>query len=206
MLKVWGRPNSINVQKVMWAVGELGLEHQRIDAGGAFGKVDTDAFARLNPNRRVPVLEDGPVVLWESNTIVRYLGARHGRGALWPEDPAERARSERWMDWEIYTLIPELRVVFWGLIRTPEAERDMAAIDAAREAMVPGWRIVEGALGGRPFILGDDLTIGDIALGAAVHRYFNLPIERPPLPVLEGYYARLKERAPYREHVMLPVT
>jgi glutathione S-transferase len=206
MLKIWGRTSSINVQKVMWTVGELGIEHERIDAGGTFGKLDSEAYGKLNPNRRVPVIEDGEVVLWESNTIVRYLGASHGKGTLWPEDPAARARSERWMDWEIYSLVPELRPVFWGLIRTPEAERDTTGIDAARQALVPLWRIVEAALGERRFVSGDALTIGDISLGAAVHRYMNLPIEPPSLPVLEAYYERLKERPAYREHVMLPIT
>lgn len=206
MVKVWGRANSINVQKVMWAVGELGLDHERVDAGGQFGVVDSDAFAALNPNRRVPVLEDDRGAFWESNTIVRYLAARHGAGSLWPEDPAVRARSERWMDWEGYTLIPDLRVVFWQLIRTPEAERDMAAVEAAAAALVPNWRILETELGDGPFILGDTLTVGDISLGAAVHRYLNLPIERPSLPAIEAYYHRLGERGAYRDGVMLPVT
>jgi glutathione S-transferase len=206
MITVWGRQNSINVQKVMWTVGELRLEHERINAGGQFGKLDTEAYGKLNPNRRVPVLVDGDVVLWESNTIVRYLAARHAAGALWPEHPALRARSERWMDWEVGTLIPDMRVVFWGLIRTPEAERDGVAIEAATAGMVPNWRILEDQLGEGPFVAGETLTIGDISLGAAVHRYLNLPIERPSLPGIEAYYGRLQQRPPFREHVMIPVT
>ena len=205
-MKIWGRVSSINVQKVMWTVSELGLEHERIDAGGSFGRLDTPEFGALNPNRKVPVLEDGEVVLWESNAIVRYLAARHGAGSLWPEDPARRALSDRWMDWKTATLIPDMTVVFWGLIRTPEAERNTAAIEAAAARMVPNWRILDAHLGGRPYVLGDALTIGDIALGAAVHRYLNLPLARPALPAVEAYYERLKARPAYRDHVMLPVT
>lgn len=205
-MRIWGRVSSINVQKVMWTVGELGLEHERIDAGGSFGRLDTPEFGALNPNRKVPVLEDGEVVLWESNAIVRYLAARHAAGSLWPEDPARRALSDRWMDWKTATLIPDMTVVFWGLIRTPEAERNTAAIEAAAARMVPNWRILDAHLEDRPYVLGDALTIGDIAVGAAAHRYLNLPLERPSLPSVEAYYDRLKERPAYREHVMLPVT
>ena len=85
MLRVWGRNASINVQKVMWAIGELGLEHERIDAGGAFGHLDTEAYGTLNPNRRIPTLQDGSLVLWESNVVVRYLASKYGAGGLWPE-------------------------------------------------------------------------------------------------------------------------
>ena len=80
MLKIWGRTNSINVQKVMWTVAELGVAHERIDAGGAFGKVDQPEYAAMNPNRLVPVLEDGSAVIWESNAIVALSGGPIWRG------------------------------------------------------------------------------------------------------------------------------
>jgi len=206
MLKVWGRNNSINVQKVMWAVGELGLEHERIDVGGAFGGLDTPEYGRLNPNRRVPTVEDGEVVVWESNACVRYLAARYGAGTLWPEEPGRRARADMWMDWQVATLLPDMTVVFWGLIRTPEAERDHARIAAAVERLGTTWRILDEHLASRRFVAGDALTIGDIPVGAGCYRYYSLPIERPSLPKLEAWYGRLKERAPFREHVMLPLT
>lgn len=119
MLKIWGRPNSINVQKAMWAVAELGLSHERKDVGGAFGGLDTEEYGILNPNRKIPVLQDGEVTVWESHSIVRYLAARYGSGSLWPADPAARALSDRWMDWKIATILPHLHVIFWGLVRTP---------------------------------------------------------------------------------------
>jgi len=206
MLRVWGRNNSINVQKVMWAVGELGLAHERIDAGGAFGGLDTPEYGRLNPNRRVPTVEDGDVVVWESNACVRYLAARYGAGTLWPEDPGRRARADMWMDWQGSTLLPDMTVVFWGLIRTPEAERDHAKIAAAVERLGTTWRILDEHLASRRFVAGEALTIGDIPVGAGCYRYYGLPIERPALPNLEAWYGRLKERAPFHEHVMLPLT
>jgi glutathione S-transferase len=206
MLRIWGRTSSINVQKVMWAVGELGLDHERIDAGGAFGGLDTDEFGERNPNRRVPTLEDDGLVMWESNACVRYLAARYDVGGLWPEDPAARARADMWMDWQQTTLVPDMTVVFWGLIRTPEGKRDLGAIDAAARRLGATWRVLEMQLAGRRFVAGDQLTIGDIPVGAGCYRYLGLPIERPSLPNLEAWYERLKQHHAYREHVMLPLT
>jgi glutathione S-transferase len=206
MLRVWGRTNSINVQKVMWAVGELGLAHQRIDAGGAFGGLDSDEYGERNPNRRVPTIEDDGLVMWESNACVRYLAARYDAGGLWPEEPAARARADMWMDWQQTTLLADMIVVVWGLIRTPEAKRDHGAIDAAVTRLGGTWRVLEAQLAGRRFVGGDRLTIGDIPVGASCYRYFGLPIERPSLPNLEAWYERLKQRPAFREHVMLPLT
>ncbi len=206
MLRIWGRTNSINVQKVMWAVGELELAHERLDAGGNFGGLDSDAYGRLNPNRRIPVLEDGETVVWESNAIVRYLAARYGVGTLWLEDPAARSVADRWMDWQVTTLLPPLHVMFWGLVRTPEAARDKAAIAAAVKAIQPLWQVLDEHLSQRRFIAGDVFSMGDIPLGCAFWRYSNLDVERPSLPNVQLWYAELKKREAYRRHVMLPVT
>jgi glutathione S-transferase len=206
MLRVWGRPNSINVQKVMWAVGELGLAHERIDVGGAFGGLDTAEFARLNPNRRIPVVEDGDVVVWESNACVRYLAARYGSGSLWPEAPAARARADTWMDWMVTTLGPDLGVCFIQLVRTPAEQRDLDAVAAAAQRLGGLWSLLDDHLGDRPFVAGDRLTIGDIPLGCAFWRYQSLDLERPALPKLQLWYQGLKAREAYRRHVMLPVT
>lgn len=206
MLRVWGRTNSLNVQKVMWAIGELDLAHERLDVGGAFGGLDSESYGRLNPNRLIPVVEDGETVLWESNATVRYLAARHGAGTLWPEDPAVRSVADRWMDWQISTLQPVLHPIFWGLARTPEDERDTAGIEAAVSAIKPLWLLLDDYLADRHFIAGADLTMGDIPLGCAFWRYRNLDIDRPGLPNLQIWFGRLKERPAYRRHVMLPVT
>jgi glutathione S-transferase len=206
MLRIWGRTNSFNVQKVMWTVDELELAHERIDAGGAFGKLDTAAYGNINPNRRIPTVEDGQLTLWESNAIVRYLAAKYGSAALWPEDPGIRSLADRWMDWQITTLQPQLHIAFWGLIRTPEAERDVAAIAAAAAALGPIWQLLDDHLKSRRFVAGAELTMGDIPLGCAYWRYRNLPLDRPSLPNVEHWYANLEERPAYRNNVMLPVT
>lgn len=206
MLKIWGRNNSVNVQKAMWTVGELGLDHERIDVGGAFGGLDTPEYGAMNPNRRIPVLEDGGTVLWESNAIVRYLAARYGSGSLWAEDPGIRAQADIWMDWMVTTLLPEMHPVFWGLIRTPEAERDMDHINAAAKRTGETFKLLDAHLADRKFVTGGALTMGDIPVGAACYRYHELPIDRPDLPNVAAWYARLQEREAFRQHVMIPVT
>jgi glutathione S-transferase len=205
MLKIWGRRNSINVQKAMWAVAETGVPHERIDAGGPFGGLDTDEFAAMNPNRRVPVIDDDCTTVWESHAIVRYVAAKYGAGSLWPEDAGARAKSDMWMDWVTADLQPAfIGGVFWNFYRTPEEQRNWNVIrqGIARSAIL--FRMLDRHLEGQPFVAGDTLTIGDIAAGAQLYRYFELEIDRPDLPNVEAWYARLKDRPAYREHVMVP--
>jgi glutathione S-transferase len=206
MLKVWGRPNSINVQKVLWTVGELGLDHEHIVVGGPHGGNDTPEYLAMNPNGRVPVIDDDGLVVWESNAIVRYLCARHSDGALWPSDPGERSHADRWMDWQAASLIADMTTVFFGLIRTPEPERDWIAIGDAANRVAGQMTVLDSHLGDRHWIAGGAMTMGDIAIGALVHRWLNLPMERGDAPNIGAYYARLKERPAYTQHVMLPLT
>ncbi len=206
MITIWGRPNSVNVQKVMWAVGELDLAHERIDAGGQFGRLDTDDYGKINPNRTVPALIDGETVMWESNACVRYLAAKHGRGGLWLDQPERRAMADMWMDWQATVLNPVLGIVFWGLIRTPPEKRDMDRINQAQENLKSLWARLDGWLADRPYVVGNALTMGDIPAGASFYRYCELPIERPSLPHCERWYDALKNRRPFQEHVMIPLT
>ena len=205
MLKVWGRTTSGNVQKVMWTIGELGLPHQRIDVGREFGGLDTDEYGALNPNRRIPTLEDGDVIVWESNVIVRYLSAKFGPGTLWPSDPGTRAAADQWMDWQQTTLFPDMRTVFWALIRGGERAHDQAQVDAAVANLKAIWARLDHHLRDRRFVAGDTLTMGDIPVGAVCYRYHALGVDRAPLPNLQAWYERLQSRPAFREHVMLPL-
>jgi glutathione S-transferase len=207
MLTIWGRANSLNVQKVMWTLAELGVPHRRLDLGGAFGGNDQPEYRAKNPNGLVPLLEqeDG-FTLWESNTIVRYLATRYGAGSLCPDDPVRRADSERWMDWAISTAQPTVNPIFMGLIRKIAGTTDPALIEAARRRSEVIWKVVEARLADRPYLGGGTLTIGDIPVGAWAHRWLNLPIERPSMPLIEAWYRRLGEREAFRTHVMMPLT
>ena len=204
-MRIWGRHTSINVQKVLWTCAELDLEYDRVDVGGAFGGLDTPAYRQLNPNGRIPVLEDDGLVLWESNTIVRYLAATRSLGDLCPNVPGPRADAERWMDWQLCHVLPSMVTLFFGLIRTAPAERNTAAIEQARQLVEGSWRLLDAHLECRTFVTGERFTMGDIPVGAFAHRWLALPIDRPSLPNLQSWYDRLCERPGFRKHVMLPL-
>lgn len=206
MLKIWGRRNSSNVQKVMWCCGELGLACDREDAGGQFGRTrDADMLAR-NPNARVPTVDDDGLVLWESNVIVRYLAARHDPGGLWPDDPRARAEADRWMDWQQTTVAGPLTTIFWGLVREP-GRFGAEEIAAAAAAAVPVWQIADRRLEASDWLGGSRFTMADIPLGVLARRWFELVDDRPAMPALEAWYARLRERPAFAEHVLaVPMT
>jgi glutathione S-transferase len=206
MLKIWGRANSSNVQKVLWTCEEIGIEFDRIDAGGSFGKTKEPAYLKMNPNGLVPTVEDGATIIWESNTIMRYLASKHGAGKLYPTDLVQRTHVERWMDWQAASLSPPMTPLLFGYYRTAPEKRDMAALEDARQKAIAMWTILEGALANTPYIAGSALTLADICLGIFVHRWHQYPIERPALPRLKAYYDRLGEQPGFRKHVMLPVS
>ena len=206
MLRIWGRSNSINVQKVLWCCGELDLRYQRVDIGGPFGGNKEPEYLRLNPNGLVPTISDGGFVLWESNVIVRYLAAKHGMGTLCPEDLAERADADRWMDWQMGALWANFRPAFVGLIRTPPEKRDRADIATAISKTSENLAMLDAHLAARDCVTGLVFTMADIPLGVTAYRWLSLEIERPPMANLEAWYERLRARSPYKATVMLPLS
>jgi glutathione S-transferase len=205
MLKIWGRTNSVNVKKALWAAEELGLKYERIDAGMQFGVVKTPEYMAMNPNSVVPTIEDDGFVLWESHSIVRYLCAKHSLGKLCPSDLRSRADAERWMDWA-FTLQAAMRDVFWGLIRTPPEKRDLKAIEAARVRSIQVLAALESSLAGKAYVTGSAFTMGDIPVGCEVQRYMRVPIERPRLPNIEAWFERLRQRPAFTKFVDIPLT
>jgi glutathione S-transferase len=205
MLTIWGRRSSFNLQKVMWLVGELGVAHRHIELGGRFGGLDTPEFKAMNPHGRVPVIDDGGTIVWESHAILRYLAATYGRGAFWSDDAATRSRADRWMDWAQTALQPDFLLgVFWGFYRTPEPQRNWPAIKERIAKTGRHVQLLDRWLADRAFMLGGALTLADIPIGTHLYRYFNLEIERPAAPNVEAWYRRLQERPAYRAHVMIP--
>jgi glutathione S-transferase len=207
-LTIWGRANSVNVQKVLWCAEELGLAYQRIDAGMAYGRNTEPDYLAMNPNGRVPTLVDGDFVLWESNSIMRYFALVYGQGStIYPSAPKARAAVDRWLDWTLSTLQPVDRPVFWALVRTPKEKRDMVAIqrDADAEAVV--WRIPDAQLANRNFIEDDQFTLADIALGAYARRWFGVEgISKPRLPNLERWFAQLSGRPGFQKFLTPPMS
>lgn len=206
MVKIWGRKNSSNVRKALWCAEEAGVAYQRLDAGGAFGLVDQPEFLARNPNGLVPVLEDGDLLLWESNAIVRYLAAAYAPGQLYVDDVAQRAAGDKWMDWTTSSFAGAIRDVFWGTVRTPAEQRDPAVIEASRLRCIELLKLPERALGEHDYLSGDAFAMGDIPLGCFIYAWFEMPIERPPQPNLEAWYARLRERPAYQRAVMTELT
>ena len=206
MLTLWGRLNSVNVQKVLWVLEELGLPYTRNEAGGPFGVVNTPEYRRLNPNGLVPVVEEGGFVLWESNAIVRYFCAKHGAGGLWPDDLRLRADADRWMDWQATTFTPATGPAFHGLIRTAPEQQDRAAIEASVARSEPMTALLDAHLAERPYVAGDAFTMGDIAVGAAAHRWLNLPVAREKRPNIERWHGRLLESTAAPKVLVAPIT
>ena len=205
-MKIWGRANSINVQKVLWAADECGVKYDREDVGLNFGGNDQPWYLKMNPNGVVPTIDDGGRVIWESNSIVRYLAARYAAGSLWPQDPGERSEAERWMDWQLSTISEDMRVTFWGLIRTPEDKRDKAAIAKSAVNLGKLWGRLDQWLEGKKYVAGQSFTMGDIPAGCMVYRWYALPIERPELKNVKAWYERLGTRPAYQQHVMVKMT
>ncbi|MGX1742401.1 glutathione S-transferase family protein [Bosea sp. NPDC055353] len=206
MLTIWGRLSSINVQKVVWAAGEAGQAFERIDVGGPFGGLDTSEFAAMNPNRQIPVLRDGELVLWESSSILRYLAARYAVGVLWDEDPAQRALADRWVDWMQSELQPALAPVLWGVVRKVLPFTDPKAIAdgvARAEALMA---ILEAQLADRPFLAGERFGMADIAVGCGTHRWLNMPVERTARPAVQRWYEALFARQAAQAALPLPIT
>lgn len=205
MLKLWGRMTSVNVQKVVFALGECGVPYKRAEAGGAFGVVDTPEYQAMNPNRLVPVLVDDDLVLWESNAIVRYLAARYAPARLWPEDPGARALADRWMDWQQTVLNPALGPAFHGLVRTAPEKRDAAAIEASRAKTEKALEILDAHLAGREWLAGEGFGMAECVVGASVHRWLNMPIAREPRANVERWYATVFARRAAKEALPLPI-
>jgi glutathione S-transferase len=207
-LTIWGRANSVNVQKVLWCLAELDLPFERIDAGMQYGVTQEAHYLAMNPNARVPTLVDGDYALWESNSIMRYLCmAYRPDTSIYPKEPKLRAAVDRWLDWTLSTVQPVDRPVFWGLVRTPPESRDMAALQKAADAEAEVWRVAEHHLSTRRYIEGDNFSIADIALGAYVRRWLGVEgITRPKQPHLERWFARLGERAGFVKFVAPPMS
>jgi glutathione S-transferase len=206
MLAIWGRANSVNVQKVLWCCAELQIPHQRIDAGRGFLDTNTEEYRKLNPNKLIPTIVDGDFVLWESNVIVRYLAASYGDKAFYPEDLRTRFHCEQGMDWNATTLWPAIRPIFQLLVRTAPGERNLSSLGTLRNQADATMRILDEHLKDRQFVGGEMFTVADIPVGVSAHRWFNLDIERSELPSLSRWYEEIGKRPAFRAQVMTPLT
>ncbi len=208
VIKIWGRNTSSNVQKVMWAVSEMQLPHERINVGGPFGKNREPAYLAMNPNGLVPTLEeeDG-FLLWESNTIVRYLAAKYKSTILEPADVRTRAHASKWMDWQLSVAGPAIFECFWGLIRTPPEKRNHAAIEESKKKTAAAMAILDKQLEKTRYLAGDGFSYGDIPVGIIAYRFRQLVPDRPPMSNFERWFAEISSRQAFKDHVgAVPLT
>jgi glutathione S-transferase len=206
MLKIWGRATSSNVQKVLWCCAELGVAFERVDVGGPFGGNRDPEYLALNPNGLVPTVKDGDLVMWESNTICRYLAATRNGEALYPRDPAARTHIERWMDWQLAVIGPPMGQLLFGLVRSTPETRDPGAIESARRRAAAAWTIIDDEVKNQPYLAGDHLSLAEIVLGTPIYRWFAFPIERPELPNLRAWHDRLHQRPGFKQHIETGIT
>jgi glutathione S-transferase len=202
MLTVWGRRSSSNVQKVMWLIGEIGLAHEHIPAGGPYGGLNDPKFRAMNPNGLVPVIDDDGLILWESNAVVRYLAAAYG-GAFWPQDPRERAAIDQWMEWASTTFQPAIVGLFWAYWRTPEKDRSEDAIRGFEQKVAANLALLDKRLAAQPYIAGGNVTLADIPNAVHLFRYYTMGRPVPKFAHVEAWYERLKQRPAYAQHVMV---
>lgn len=198
-ITVWGRKSSANVQKVLWALAEVGQPFDRIEAGGKFGGLDTEEYRAMNPNKLVPVMRDGDLVLWESSAIVRYIAATYGAGSLWPKNPNERAMSDQWSDWANTTFQPTWLGVFGLIVRTPPSQLDPEKLKAAVAAATPKFAMLDARLASVPYVGGETFTYADIMTGISLYRWTTLEFEHPKFAHVEAWHDRLKQRPGFIE-------
>lgn len=202
MITVYGRNTSVNVQAVMWCIAELGLDHERLDFGGAFGKTDTPEYRAMNPHGLVPTIDDGGTVVWESAAIIRYLACKYGDAHVWPRDPGQRAALDMWAEWMRTTIYPDfISTVFIQLVRTAKSARDNAAVAAAEARLKSNWAKLDARIGDGPWLDGTHFSFADIACGTMLYRLFTLSHDRPELANIAAYFERLKTRPAYATQV-----
>ncbi|MCF9045288.1 glutathione S-transferase family protein [Acinetobacter nectaris] len=198
-IKIYGRANSLNVQKVLWFAHELNLPFEHIPAGKAFGIIHTEAFLKLNPNGLIPLLEDEHTSIWESQIILRYLAEVYGKEQIWIANPQRRFQAEQWLDWYITTLLPKFTIIFYELVRTPPEQQRIEILPPIIQEIEKHLAILEALLIKQPYISGEKFGIADIPLGLALHHWFNFNIERQSHPHLEAWIQNIRQRPSFEK-------
>jgi glutathione S-transferase len=201
-LRILGRANSFNVRKVLWVCEEIGIAFVREDFGRGFKPTDSPEFLKLNPTGQVPVVIDGNRVMRESNTIVRYLAAKHRATELYPDEPGPRQAVEQWMDWIAYDITHALRGAFLGGQLKEFPYNHPWYVEQGRKELIHVIGLVNAHLKDNgPYVMGDRFTVADIPMGLVVNRWFMLSnFERPEYPAVAAYYELMTERPGFRKH------
>ncbi len=204
MMIVYGRATSSNVQALLWGLEELGLKYDRLDYGETFGGLNAPKFRKLNPHGKIPVLKVGDTALFETAAILRHLASVHGPDAFWPADPLARAKVDMWAEWAKHDVAEGFTgPIFWEAVRKHPDKQDADLIVRNLTRFEAELDIADQRLSKRQFLCGDNFTLADIQFGHVLYRYFDIDIERRPLPSVRAYYDRLSDRPAYRRTVMV---
>jgi len=201
MLHLLGKASSINVRKVLWTCAELQIPFERHDWGTGFRDTTTSDFTALNPNAKVPVINDDGFVLWESNTIIRYLANRASAVHLYPTEAKARARVDQWMDWQATDFNTAWSYAFMSLVRQSAAHQDPDALAQGCREWARHMAILDKQLNATgAYVSGSTFSLADIPIGLSVNRWFETPLDHPDFPAVSAYYQRLSERPGFRLH------
>lgn len=206
-LHLWGRLNSINVQKVLWLCEDLKIPFDRTDAGMQYGVNKTEAYLQMNPNGLVPVINDNGLVLWESHAILRYLAKKYdATDILYPKSALQSAKVDQWLEWYNTTAWPVMRPLFWGWIRTKPEDRNKVELEKIRVQMSAALKIFDDQLKSTKWVTGDHFTIADLTLALIAFRWFNLPIEREEYQHLSRWFKQVEQRPGYIKYSSAPLS
>jgi glutathione S-transferase len=202
-LTVWGRPEAVNVQKVLWCAEELGLDYTRIDVGGHFGGLDTPDFLAMNPWGRIPVIRHNDFTLWESNACLRYLCRTFKQGPFANLSDHAFAQADQWVDWLSTTLYySAFRQYYLYQIRIPSAEKDASKLAAFREEALIPLRFLNEQLAKRSYVVSEQFSMADLLAGVYVDRWMRLDAEASSLTHIARYFERLSQREPYKKTIL----
>ena len=217
MLKLWGRPTSSHTLRVLWTLAEIELDFDFIPASGTmgagghvskgnepFGIVDSPEYRAMNPNGTVPTIDDDGFVLWESNSIVRYLAMKYAPDLLYGNDVETFASASKWMDWDENEVLHGKHILVMQLVRLPEEQRDPAELESARQELIEAFGILDNTLSRTPYIAGERFSMGDIPIGVSVCRWLLFDLERPAMPNLTRWYADISKRPAFQKWVADP--
>lgn len=205
MIRVYSRRNASNVLPVMWTLEELGVAHVRIDTGGSFEGTRTPEYLAMNPNARIPTIEDEGFVLWESNAIIRYLVRNYdAKRLLRPDSEKAYALADQWMDWHKTTLYPAYIDWFWAIVRTEPGARDQRRIADLRKSTDAALVVLEAQLKKTGFVVGDKWSMADVPFGPLVYRYLEVAQPGSSYPNLQAWFNRLLGRPAFQKHVVFP--
>ena len=204
MIKLWGRKNAYNVQKVLWTLHELKFDYIHHDVGSVPVDLETEEFLSRNPHARIPVISDNNELIWESNTIIRYLASSYSHGNLWNTDPVKRSRADRWMDWELATLQPDFIDLFWSYYRTPQDQHDLTAIGTSKKHCESHFQKLDQHLENNKYLAGDSFTMGDIPCATGLYRYLTMGLDVEQPPHVLAWYKRLSQRKAFQQCIVVP--